>query len=353
MHLRLFIGCICCLGLSVLSARGDSAVASYSYGMSDFVENAGGTEIYAIVSSENSIAVINPSTLTATLVGIGSNPYGLALSMDGSKLYVADQGSNFIAVLNTATNTTLSPISLGSGVNPLDVQVGSNNRLWVLTGAQNQFDGIEQIDATTGASTGPGPSGFIYGGAIRTSPDGNTLYYGDFGTSPSYQYQYNVSGTTPATVWSPSLGYNGEAVDLSHDGTLVAFPQGGNPSTPIIQTSSDLTLGSVGGSQALAFSPDDAFAYTDNSYSGQINVFNLSTYLQTATISTANYPGPLFVDNTGKYIFADEGGSTEVFSTGRAVPEPGCIGLAGFACVALLRRRGPQSGIIKQYKMYG
>lgn len=347
MHKILRCGVLLLAGCAVAGLAGQAStvaaqsaaaapVATFNYGMTDFVQN--GTTIYATVPSLNSIAEINPSTLQAKLIGIGSNPEGLALNSGGTTLYVANQGSNFIATLNTQTNQVGSPVSLGSGVSPLDVQVGTNGRLWVLTGAQDQFDSIEQISAATGASTGPGIG--AYGGQIVTSPNGATLYYGNFGVSPSSEYQFNVSSTDPSVTWTSSLGGNGTSVDLSNDGTLVAFPQGGNAQNAIIQTSTGLTLGSVQSATSIAFSPDNSIAYTANSLIQGIRGFSTTTFLQTVNIPTVGNPGTLFVDNAGNYIFSDEGGSTEVYQTG-AVPDAATIYLLllGIAGTCLLRHR--------------
>jgi len=323
MRLQLAICGVAFVGLAAEGSSADGQVATYNYGMTEWVESPDGSTIYATVPSLNSIAVINANTLQSTLVGIGSNPQGLALSQDGSTLYVADQGSNFIGVLNTKTDTTLSPIPLGPGVNPLDVQVGNNNRLWVLAGAQNQFASIIQVSATTGASTGPSPSAsLIYGGKILANSDGSALYYGDFGTSPSYQNKFDVGATNPITDWSDSLGFNGEDVALSRDGTLVVFPQGGNALNGIIQTSTNLTLGSVGPATNVAFSPDNEFAYTSVFFNQGISIYSLSTFLQVGTINTVGGPHTLFVDDTGQYIFSNEVGDTEVYATGRTVLQP-------------------------------
>ncbi len=335
----------CAFGLGLIftfpTAYAASPVATLPYGVTDFVENSANTVIYGTVPGQNSIVEINPSTLAATLISVGPYPTGLALSADGMRLYVADNGANIISVLNTQNNTLLTPITL-SGQTPLDVQVGSNNRLWVLNGVQNQFSSVVQIDATTGASTGAGlPAGtFIYGGRIRTSPDGSTLYYGDYGTSPSYEYQFNVSGTAPTTTFSASLGYNGEDVTLSRDGRLVAFGEGGNATNNIFRTSDDAVLGAIGSGETIAFSPDDAVAYASNQFQGGIYVTSLSNYVQTGTINTVGSPQELFVDGSAKYLFSDEVGNTRVYATGRvAVPEPAGAVVLATASLATLRRR--------------
>ena len=197
--------------------------------------------IYGTVPSLNSVVVINSNTLQVTnTIPIGSNPAGIAISPDGSTVYVADSGSSFIA-LNTSTLTTLSSF-VSPGGSPSAVQIGSSNRLWTLGAG-----GIHQIDATTGASTGSDLSTangmyplIINGGNILTSPDGNKLYYGDYGLSPSNAYEYNVATTTPQEVTAIGGGGNGNALVLSHNGSLFAYSSAGDSGLGLLETSAQI-----------------------------------------------------------------------------------------------------------------
>ena len=102
------------------TAKATNPVATLPYAVSDFVENSSGTMIYGAVPGRNSIVEINPNTLAGTLISVGNNPTSVALTPDGNTLYVANQGSGTISVLNTQTNTFQTPLSVGS---PLGVQV--------------------------------------------------------------------------------------------------------------------------------------------------------------------------------------------------------------------------------------
>jgi YVTN family beta-propeller protein len=46
-------------------------------------------------------------------VRVGIFPWGVAVTPDGSKVYVANQGSNNVAVIATATNTVTATIPVG------------------------------------------------------------------------------------------------------------------------------------------------------------------------------------------------------------------------------------------------
>src|SRR6266446_7725927 len=144
---------VCVLGAVFLAnaaygAFGD-IVAQYTFPASSLVMSPTEPLIYATIPSQNSVAIINTKTLVVEdTVFVGSGPINLAFSPDGSKAYIANSTSNFVAVFDTQSRTIIDSFLLPE--QPQDVVFGSLNRLWVLGGTQ-----IFQIDATTGASTGP------------------------------------------------------------------------------------------------------------------------------------------------------------------------------------------------------
>src|SRR5678815_5328906 len=97
-------------------AAGVSLWGSAAMGAAALVQDPNQPVIYATVPSLNSVAVIDSNTLAVkTTIGIGSNPRGLTLSPDGSRLYVANSGSNFVGVIDTATRQALAPIAIPAG----------------------------------------------------------------------------------------------------------------------------------------------------------------------------------------------------------------------------------------------
>lgn len=306
-----------------------ASVATFPFAVSHFVEDPAQQVIYATEPDNDMVAVIDATTLTVTdQIPVGLTPQGLALSADGSTLYVADNGANTIDVIDTGTLTAGTPLTLPSGEFPQTVQIGTNNRLWVLTD-----DAIMQIDATTGASTGPNlttGNGLthlgVFTGDMRVSADGTSLYYEQFGSSPSNLYKYNVSGPDGSEVWAIASGSNGQDLQLSEDGTMVAAPNGAPYDIPIYSTTNASILGTLNTGafpSAFAFSPDDKVGYAV-AESPAIQIYNLTNYTETNGINTTQTPTQLFVDQTGAYLFASEeqAGITQVFATGRLIPVP-------------------------------
>ena len=79
----------------------------------DVAVSPDGSRVY--VTSAN-VSVINTATniVTAT-IAVGVGPFGVAVTPDGSKVYVANGDSSSVSVINTATNMVTATIGVGSG----------------------------------------------------------------------------------------------------------------------------------------------------------------------------------------------------------------------------------------------
>ena len=57
------------------------------------------------------MAVIDTSTSTVSQIQVGYDPWGITVTPDGSKVYVVNERSNSVSVINPATNTVTATIS--------------------------------------------------------------------------------------------------------------------------------------------------------------------------------------------------------------------------------------------------
>ena len=79
---------------------------------------------FAYVTNEHSNNVSVIDTATNTLVAtipVGTIPFAVAVTPDGTHVYVANEGSNNVSVIGTATNTVVKTIPVGK--NPVGVAV--------------------------------------------------------------------------------------------------------------------------------------------------------------------------------------------------------------------------------------
>ena len=100
------------------------------------------------------------------LLQVGVSPQKLAVTPDGSRVFVTNKGSNTVTVINTLTNTIIGTVNVGKA--PLDVAVSLDGSLAFVS---NKDDGtISVIDVGRQAAihvTDPMPKSSPFGLAIR------------------------------------------------------------------------------------------------------------------------------------------------------------------------------------------
>jgi len=270
--------------------------------------------IYASITGSNCVAVIDTSTLSVVgMITVGDSPVGLAVTPDGSTLYVANSGdtTNSISVVNLAALQVET--SLSTPVIPSDIAIGYGNQLYLTPATDSGEDGIMQVDAGTGNFQEQFTGGaFVYeGGLLAVSPDQKTLYFGNSGVDGSALASIDISTGTAVALQVNGSGENGEDLEISHNGALLCYPNGGGQG--LGYAISELQAGNinnVNGSFAtgpypcnIAFSPDDAFAYTVPFDQSEVRVFDTNNFTQTGSFNIPGYDaGRLIVDSSGKYL---------------------------------------------------
>jgi YVTN family beta-propeller protein len=77
---------------------------------------------YVTIDFDFTVSVIDTATNTVVAtVPVGSDPFAVAVTPDGTHVYVANNGSNNVSVIRTATNTVVKTIPVGN--NPVGVAI--------------------------------------------------------------------------------------------------------------------------------------------------------------------------------------------------------------------------------------
>jgi YVTN family beta-propeller protein len=121
-----------------------------------------------------------------TLVPVGHNPYGAALSEDGRAVYVSNWGDDTVSVVDTATRAARGTLKVGTHPSAMALNQ-ARAELYV---ADSDSDTISVIDTLTdtvvrtislrpyaGAAQGSSPN------ALAVSPEGDTLYVANAGNN--------------------------------------------------------------------------------------------------------------------------------------------------------------------------
>ena len=124
------------------------------------------------MNQDGTVSVIDTSTNTVTAtVSVGSNPIGVAVSLDGTNVYVTNYDSNTVSVIDTDTNIVTVTVKVGS--RPGGVAVSPNGTNVYVT---NEYgNNISVIDATTNTVKATVPVGNSPWG-VAVNPDGTKVY---------------------------------------------------------------------------------------------------------------------------------------------------------------------------------
>ena len=125
------------------------------------------------------LSVIDTTTnmVTAT-IPVGRGPFAVAVSPDGSKVYVTNEDSNSVSVVDTATNTVTATIPITVGIVPDGVAVSPDgSKVYVTNSGEGTGTGtgLSVIDTETNRVTATIPVGnFPFGVAVTS--DGRRVY---------------------------------------------------------------------------------------------------------------------------------------------------------------------------------
>lgn len=279
--------------------------------------------IYASLYYAESIAVINPETLTVSKkIAVGGVPHGMAISADGTKLYVALDTTPQIAVVDLTTETVLPSLTIAG--TPSYIAAGLGDRLYVTTS-----NGLLQINALTGATE----SNLGTGGYLQINQARTQLFVGAGNSDSTTFYRFDVSGAT-ATL-SQMSDFDSASEDfsdfkLSHNGSLLACVEvdqcDGISHTLIIDAQNlGVQYGSFDQADdfgpssvvAVTFSPDDQIAYLVDDL--QIVAFNPASFARVFSLPNTNgSPGKsdikaVTTDKTGRYLVINNAYTIDVY----------------------------------------
>lgn len=271
---------------------GDSG--DYNYASSEEGVAIHGNTLYFADTGNDMVSIIDASTLdpknynpAETDIHVGINPDDLAVSPDGTQLWVADTGPQTgpgaptnIEVISTATDTVTATLPLPSA--PDQVTFSPSGATAYVTTAAGLWIFNTATDHVAGVIPGLGePHG------IAASPDGSTVYVtstADNMVEVISAATHKVTGTIPVgqLPWGLALTAKG--------GTLyVADPDSNQVS--VISTKTDTvtsTISLAGGPDVLALTPDGSQLWVCGLTSGILTVLDTS---HDSVVGTVNLGG--------------------------------------------------------------
>jgi YVTN family beta-propeller protein len=209
--------------------------------------------------------------------------------------YIANSGDNTVSVIDTATNNYIKKIPLGTGEMPYGVAVSKDGaRVYVTNQSSSSISVIDALTdplnptvintLTASLST---PSG------IAINPAGTRLYVANIGTGTVSVF--DTTATPPAFVTSIGVGAAPEGVAVHPNGTYVYVANSGSNSISVINTATNLVTATYNvGAKPMGLTVKIAGAFTHlyvaNMDAGTVTVIHTGDGLPLATVTVGSNP---------------------------------------------------------------
>ncbi len=257
-----------------------------------------GSYVYVVNGFDDTVSVIRTSDNTVVdTISVGWMPDGLAITPDGSYVYVANSLDGTVSVIRTSDNTVAATISVG--LMPDHVAVTPNGSyIYVVNGFDDTVSVIRTSDNTVvdTISVGEDPNG------VAVSPNGSYVY---------------VTSTTDDTVSVIETLFNTVVDTISVDAYALAVTPNGdyiyattNEGVSVIRTSDNTVVDtiSVDFGTAVAVTPNGSYIYVTNWYSDTVSVIRTSDNTVVDTIAVDDEPTDIAVTPNGSYVYVTHPG---------------------------------------------
>jgi len=277
--------------VSVISTMSNTVINTIHVGSDPFgvAVSPDGSKVYVTNIGSDNVSVINTSTnLVANTVDVGVGPEGISVSPDGSNVYVANYGDGTVSVINALTNHVTSII--GVGTDPVGIVVSlDGSKVYVANWASNNVSVIDVSTNSVSATITVGRQPY----AIAVSPDGGKVYVTNW-TDGTLSV---IDTTTNLATNTINVGGNPEGITLSSDGgTVFVANQAGYVS--IINAASDSVRNTINVGfypAGISLSPDGGKVFVANSGSNTMSVIN--TFNNTVTNNVIVGSDPYSIGN--------------------------------------------------------
>jgi YVTN family beta-propeller protein len=238
-------------------------------------------------------------TVVAT-VGVGSFPVGVGVNPSPGRVYVANENSNTVSVIDGTTNTVIATIGVGReprgvGVNP------STHRVYVANG---NSDTVSVIDGTANmviATVGVGVSPV----GVGVNPSIGRVYVANSNSNPGTVSV--IDGTTNTVIATIGVGSTAFGVGVNPSAGRVYVGNQTSNTVSVIDGTTNTVIATVSGIGSgpydVGVNPSAGRVYVSSYRSNTVSVIQDTGLVSTPGCAVTNH-GRIIANNGDKAAFA-------------------------------------------------
>ncbi len=237
---------------------------------------------------DNCVYLIDATNSVKTTVPVGNVPYGVAVTPNGKKVYVANFDDNTVSVIDTTSNTITATVTGLS--NPSGVAVNPDGTMVYVTNYNDDTidDTVSVIDTATDTVTAT-VNGLSNPCGVTVAPGGTKVYVANRNSN-----KVSVIDTATNTVKNTiSVGSDPHGVAVNPTGTKVYVANYKGNSVSVIDAATNKVTATVPVGSApfgVAVTKDEAKVYVANRDSNTVSVIDTATNTVIATVKVGNHP---------------------------------------------------------------
>ncbi len=258
------------------------------------VVNQKTNKVYAVNSSNGTVAVIDGPANSTKTVRVGSQPMAIAVNPVTNKIYVANSGSGTVSVIDGATDAVTATVKVGAlpyvvAVNP------ATNKIYVSKTFSNTMTLIDGAsNATTNLKAG------IQADAIAVNPVTNKLYLANYES----QNVTVMDGATNDTT-SVAAGVHLWAIALNPVTNKIYAANAGSSNLTVIDgaTNATVTVNTGAIPCAIAVDSEANRVYAVNYASDSVTVIDGANSSVLATVRVGARPQAIGINSVTHTIY--------------------------------------------------
>ncbi|MCA3021819.1 MAG: putative Ig domain-containing protein, partial [Rhodocyclaceae bacterium] len=267
------------------------------------------SKIYVANENSGNVTVIDGATNTITTnVTVGTNPFAVAVNPVTNKVYVANYISNNVTVIDAVSNTAIATVA--AGTNPRAVVINTvTNQVYVVNQSSNNVTVIDGDSNTTIATVAVGTQPYT----IAVNAVTNKVYVANTATNDVTVIN-GVSNTTMTTV---SVGTSPYAIAVNTDSNKVYVANIVSNNVTVIDGATNTVTTTVTApnippsAAAIAVNGVTNKIYVANTGSNNVTVINGADNT-TTTVAAGTQPFAIAVNTTTDKVYVANSGSANV-----------------------------------------